>query len=179
MEVRPATEDDAPAIAAVYAPYVTGSVISFEAEPPDADEMRRRMTARPRLPWLIATEHDDVLGFAYASVHRAREAYRWAADASVYLDPSQRGRGIGRALYDVLIPLVRELGYVTLHAGIALPNDASLQLHEGVGFELVGIYRNVGYKSGAWHDVGWWQLALRDPPKAPDEPREWVSAGSG
>ena len=133
------------------------------------------MNARPRLPWLVAVQGDDVLGFAYASGHRARDAYRWAADASVYLDVSQRGRGIGRALYDALVPMVRELGYVTLHAGIALPNDASRRLHESMGFELVGVYRNVGYKTGAWHDVGWWQLPLREPPADPDEPREWVS----
>ena len=179
MRIRPAGDADAAAIAAVYAPYVTGSVISFEAEPPDAQEMQRRMTARPRLPWLVAVDGDDVLGFAYASAHRAREAYRWAADASVYLEAGRRGRGIGRALYDVLVPLVRDLGYVTLHAGIALPNDASRRLHEAMGFELVGVYRSVGFKAGAWHDVGWWQLPLRDPPGEPDEPREWVSAAQG
>jgi phosphinothricin acetyltransferase len=173
VEIRPATAEDAGAIAAVYAPYVTDSVISFEAGPPDAEEMLRRMTARPRLPWLVAVEGEDLLGFAYASGHRGREAYRWAADASVYLAMDHRGRGLGRALYDVLVPLVRDLGYVTLHAGVALPNDASRRLHESMGFELVGIYRNVGYKAGAWHDVGWWQLPLREPPADPDEPREW------
>lgn len=171
--IRPATAADAGAIAAVYAPYVTDSVISFETEPPDADEMLRRMNSPPRLPWLVAVEGDDVHGFAYASRHRERDAYRWAADASVYLDVSRRGRGVGRALYDVLVPMVHDLGYVTLHAGIALPNDASRRLHEGMGFRLVGIYRNVGYKAGVWHDVGWWELPLREPPADPEEPREW------
>jgi phosphinothricin acetyltransferase len=169
---------DAAAIARVYAPYVTDSVISFEAEPPDAEEVLRRMAARPRLPWLVAEEGGAVVGFAYASGHRAREAYRWAADASVYLDRDHRGRGMGRALYDVLVPLVRDLGYVTLHAGIALPNDASRRLHEQLGFELVGVYRDVGYKAGGWHDVGWWQLALREPPEQPAEPREWTGEPS-
>ena len=173
MQIRPATESDAAAIAAIYAHYVRSTVISFEADPPDAAQMLARMQERPRLPWLVAAEGSDVLGFAYASGHRARAAYRWAADASVYLDPSQRGRGIGRALYDVLVPLVRDLGYVTLHAGIALPNDASRRLHEVLGFDLVGIYRNVGYKAGAWHDVGWWQLPLCEPPLDPPDPREW------
>ena len=174
MQVRPATADDAAAIAAVYAPYVTDTVVSFEAQPPDAAEVLRRMTATPRLPWLVAEDGGVVLGFAYASSHRAREGYRWAADCSVYLDGAHRGRGIGQSLYDALLPMVRDLGYVTLHAGIALPNDASVRLHERLGFQLVGVYRNVGHKHGAWHDVGWWQLLLRDPPDDPPEPQHWT-----
>jgi phosphinothricin acetyltransferase len=173
--IRPATAGDAGAIAAVYAPYVTDTVVSFEAEPPDAAEMQRRMNAVPRLPWLVAEGVDTVVGFAYASGHRAREGYRWAADCSVYLDGGHRGQGIGRALYEALIPMVRDLGYVTLHAGIALPNDASVGLHERLGFQLVGVYRNVGHKRGEWHDVGWWQLLLRDPPSQPDEPQAWLA----
>jgi phosphinothricin acetyltransferase len=172
--IRPATADDAAAIAAVYAPYVTDTVVSFEAEPPDAVEVLRRMTARPVLPWLVAEEAGTIVGFAYASGHRARDGYRWAADCSVYLDGAHRGRGIGRALYDALLPMVRDLGYVTLHAGIALPNDASVALHERLGFRPVGVYRHVGYKHGAWHDVGWWQLLLREPPESPAEPQEVV-----
>ena len=175
MLVRPATADDAAAIAAVYAPYVRETVVSFEADPPDAAELLRRMTAVPRLPWLVAEEDGAIVGFAYASGHRAREGYRWAADCSVYLDGTHRGRGIGRALYDGLLPLVRDLGYVTLHAGIALPNEASVRLHEALGFRPVGVYENVGHKHGAWHDVGWWQLLLRDPPDDPPEPQEWLS----
>jgi L-amino acid N-acyltransferase YncA len=178
VQIRPAGPADAAGIAQVYAPYVVASVASFEAEAPDADEVLRRMTARPRLPWLVADD-GRVCGFAYASSHRARAGYRWAADCSVYLDASARGQGIGRELYDALVPLVRDLGYVTLHAGIALPNDASVRLHESLGFGPVGIYRNVGFKAGGWHDVGWWQLALRDPPDDPPEPAEWVSADPG
>ena len=177
MLIRPATAEDAAAIAAVYAPYVTDSVASFEAEPPDAAEVLRRMSALPRLPWLVAEDAGAIVGFAYASGHRAREGYRWAADSSVYLDGAHIGRGLGRALYDALIPVVRDLGYVTLHAGIALPNDASVALHERLGFRVVGVYGNVGHKHGAWHDVGWWQLPLRDPPADPGEPDEWVGAG--
>ena len=176
MRVRAATTTDAAAIAAVYAPYVTDGVASFEEQPPDAGEMARRMSEQPRLPWLVA-EDGDVVGFAHASRHRARASYRWAADCSVYLHPDHHGRGAGRALYDALIPVVRDLGYVTLHAGIVLPNAASIALHESFGFRPVGVYPNVGWKLGRWHDVGWWQLPLCEPAEVPAEPREWDQPG--
>lgn len=172
--LRPAASPDAPAVAAVYAPYVTGSVVSFEAEPPDAAEVARRMAARPRLPWLVAERDGVVVGYAYASAHRARAAYRWAVDVSVYLVAAERGRGTGRALYAALLPLLRDLGHTTAHAGITLPNNASVALHEAFGFTPVGVFPAVGHKDGRWHDVGWWRLALVDPPPdEPVEPREW------
>lgn len=178
LTIRPAGRADADAIAAVYAPYVTGTVVSFETEPPDSVEMARRMSGRmsgrPLLPWLVAERDGRVTGYAYASAHRARAAYRWGADVSVYLEDAERGRGTGKALYGELLPVLRDLGYLGAYAGIALPNPASVALHESMGFTLVGVYRNVGYKLGGWHDVGWWQLALADPlPEAPAEPREW------
>lgn len=171
--VRPALPGDAAAVAALYAPYVTDGVASFEQTPPDAAEVLVRMTARPRLPWLLAERSGAPVGFAYASPHRARAAYRWACDVSVYLAAEERGRGTGRALYDVLLPLLRELGLVTAHAGITLPNDASVRLHERLGFAPVGVYRDVGFKHGSWHDTGWWRLALVSPPPSPGEPQEW------
>jgi L-amino acid N-acyltransferase YncA len=171
--IRAARAADAAAIAGVYAPYVTDNYASFEAEPPTAEELEARMLAAPRLPWLVAEEAGALAGYAFASRHRTRAAYRWAVDCSVYLADTARGRGIGRALYQRLIPEVRALGYVTAHAGITLPNPASVGLHEAVGFTPVGVYRNVGYKQGAWRDVGWWQLALCDPPPEPAEPLEW------
>ena len=174
--VRPATDADAPAIARVYAPYVTGSVISFESTAPDADEMARRMRAEPRMPWLVATRSDRVVGYAYASPHGARAAYRWAADCSVYLEQDERRRGTARLLYGQLLPLLRDLGYVTAHAGVTLPNDASVGFHESTGFVPVGVYRDVGFKHGAWHPVGWWQLRLTEPPPVPREPRAWDPA---
>lgn len=174
-DIRLARAADAAAIAAVYRPYVTGTVISFETEPPDAGEMARRMAALPLLPWLVAERDASVVGYAYASAHRTRAAYRWGADVSVYLDERERGRGTGRALYAQLFDLLRDLGYVAAYAGITLPNPASVGLHESIGFRPVGVYRNVGYKSGRWHDVGWWQLALVDPPPTdPAEPRPWT-----
>jgi phosphinothricin acetyltransferase len=164
IPVRPATSADAAAIAA-----------TFEVDPPDETEFARRMSARPRLPWFVAESAGVVLGFAYAARHRERAAYRWAVDVSVYLGTDAQGRGIGRSLYQQLLPAVASLGYVSAFAGIALPNAASVGFHEALGFSLVGIYRDVGYKLGRWRDVGWYQLRLVDPlPAEPVEPREWV-----
>lgn len=171
--VRAADVADAAAVAAVYAPWVTSSVVSFEESAPSADEVGRRMLLAPRLPWLVASRGGDVVGFAYGSHHRARAAYRWSVDCSVYLAGGERGRGTGRALYAALLPLLRDLGYVTAYAGIALPNDASVGLHESLGFAPVGVFRQVGFKHGAWHDVGWWSLALLSAPSLPAEPVTW------
>lgn len=177
LNIRPATADDTPAIAAVYAPHVADGYASFEAQPPSAAEFADRIAARPLLPWLVAEEGGAVAGFAYASLHRSRAAYRWSADVSVYLAEAARGRGVGRALYERLLPEVRGLGYVSAFAGIALPNAASIGLHEALGFTPVGVYRNVGFKQGEWRDVGWWQLALCEPPAEPAEPRGWLPDG--
>lgn len=174
--VRRAGADDAAAVAEVYRPWVTGSVVSFETEPPDAEQVRARMASEPRLPWYVATRPSGLVGYAYATQHRARPAYRWSVDVSVYLAEDERGRGTGRALYDVLLPALRDLGYVRAMAGITLPNPASVALHQAVGFVPVGVFESVGFKHGAWRDVGWWQLALAEPPAQPREPRP---AGGG
>jgi phosphinothricin acetyltransferase len=174
VTVRAATTSDAAAIADIYRPYVVETVVSFEETPPTAAEFEARMLTTPRLPWLVAVRADAVVGYCYASRHRARASYRWSADVSVYVAPSERGRGIGRLLYGELLPLVRSLGYVSVFAGIALPNDASLGFHEAFGLTQVGVYRNVGFKHNAWRDVGWWQLTFSDPPEQPAEPRPWV-----
>ena len=171
--VRAATAADAESIAAIYAPLVAGTAISFEETPPGPGEISRRMRGDPRLPWLIADDAGLVAGYAYASAHRQRPAYRWSADCSVYLDPRYRGRGLGRLLYGYLFREMRDLGYVSLFAGIALPNVASVGLHEAMGFRPVGVFSDVGYKLGSWRDVGWWQLRLRDGAPEPDEPRAW------
>lgn len=171
--VRPARPGDAASLAAVYAPYVTDGVASFELQPPSPDEVRARLLARPRLPWLVAERDGGVVGFACASPHHRRAAYRWSVDTTVYLTATERGRGTGRALYEALLPLLRGLGLTTAHAGITLPNRASVGLHEALGFTPVGVYPDVGHKHGRWHDVGWWRLALAPPPDDPPEPREW------
>jgi len=171
--IRAASPVDAEAIASIYAPFVAESAISFEEVPPDGAEFARRMATRPRLPWLVAERGGVLAGYAYASVHRLRPAYRWSVDTSIYLGPKHSGQGVGRVLYERLLAEVAALGYVTAFAGIALPNPASVALHTAVGFEPVGVYPAVGYKFGAWHDVGWWSRPLRPAPAAPTEPREW------
>lgn len=161
---------DAAECAAIYAPHVLAGVASFEAEAPGEEEMRERIERiAERYPWLVDERDGGIAGFAYASSHRAREAYRWVAEVTVYVDPRHQRGGVGRGLYQALLPLLARQGMQVAVAGIALPNDASVALHEAVGFQPVGIFRELGFKRGAWHDVGWWQARLA-PATAPQEP---------
>jgi phosphinothricin acetyltransferase len=146
---------------------VTDTPISLEEEPPNAGEMARRIEQiSARYPWLVAEDGGAVVGYAYGSRHHERAAYRWAADVAVYVSDRHRGKGVGGALYRALLPLLARQGVRRVCAGIGLPNDASIALHESCGFQLIGIYRRIGWKMGAWQDVGWWQLELAgsDPP---------------
>lgn len=162
---------DAAACATIYRPYVHASAVSFEEEPPTASEMAARIEQSSRThPWLIAERGGQLVGFAYGSQHRARAAYRWACDVTVYVAPAHHRGGIGRRLYEPLLELLRRQRFQIACAGIALPNDASVGLHEALGFQLVGIYQGIGYKAGAWRDVGWWQLRLLPAQDAPPEP---------
>jgi phosphinothricin acetyltransferase len=156
--IRPATARDAAGCADVYARYVSGSVISFELEPPDAAEMRRRIASSHA--WLVAEQDGAIAGYAYGSAHRERAAYRWAADVAVYISADHHGRGLGRRLYGDLFEVLRRLGMRTLCAGVTQPNAASDGLHRSMGFEEVGVYRRIGWKDGAWRDVRWYQLDL-------------------
>lgn len=169
-DLRVATPDDAEPIAAIYAPFVRDTVISFETTVPDTAEIAQRITATLEThPWLVAEEAGRVIGYAYASQHRSREAYRFSCDVTVYLADGARGRRLGTRLYTELFRLLRAQGFRNAFAGIALPNPASVALHESIGFRRLGIYRDVGFKLGAWHDVGWWQLVLDDTEAAPAE----------
>jgi len=182
MRIRDARAEDGAPLAEIYRPYVETSAVSFEDEAPDAVALVARMLAAPRLPWAVAEDGTgDVVGYAYATGHRGRAAYRWAVDCSVYLSPDARGRGTGRLLYATLLPLLRDLGYWRAYAGIALPNPASVGLHQAMGFTPVGVYKDVGYKLGRWHDVGWWQLPLEatSAQQPPQEPRFWHPHSEG
>jgi L-amino acid N-acyltransferase YncA len=166
--VRQATTDDAAACAAIYAPYVTDSAVSFETEPPSAAEMAERIAASHL--WLVLEDAGRVVGYAYAGRFAPRAAYRWACEVSVYLEAGRRRTGGGRALYAALLPQLTERGFRVAVAGMTLPNDASVGLHRAMGFEPVGTYRRIGYKRGAWHDVAWTQRMLASGGEPPAEP---------
>jgi L-amino acid N-acyltransferase YncA len=166
---------DAADCAAIYGPAVRDSVSSFEDVPPDADAMAARIAATSASrPWLVADLDGTIAGYAYASRHRERAAYRWASDVSVYVSAGHRRRGVARSLYVALLDRLAEQGYRMVCAGIALPNPASVALHESLGFTLIGVYRDIGFKLGRWWDVGWWQLSIGDAQSdggPPAEPR--------
>ena len=170
--IRLATEDDAGQILEIYAPFCRDTTVSFETEPPSLDEMRRRISKTwPAYPWLVCEEEGSLLGYAYASQHRERAAYVWSVDVSVYIREGRRRGGLGRALYTSLFALLRLQGYYNALAGVTLPNPGSEGLHRAMGFEPIGVYRNIGYKCGGWHAVAWSELALRDPEPDPRPPR--------
>jgi phosphinothricin acetyltransferase len=177
--IRLANEADAFSVAAIYAPYCNETVISFEDVAPTADEMERRIrTMGAARPWIVLEDEGAVVGYAYASAHNERAAYRWSVSTAVYVTRSQHRRGAGRALYTTLFEVLRHLGYYTATAGITLPNPASIALHEAFGFALVGVYRGIGHKMGGWHDVAWYQAPLQAMPERPADPRS-VSALHG
>ena len=171
LTVRDASEDDAEACAAIYAPYVTGTAVTFETEPPPPVEMARRIASTVRThAWVVLEDGCRVVGYAYGGPYKSRPAYRWSCEVSVYMEPGRRRTGGGRALYAALFSRLAERGYRTAVAGMTLPNDASAGLHRAMGFEPVGTYRAIGWKDGAWHDVAWVQRPLgagQDPPAEP------------
>jgi phosphinothricin acetyltransferase len=180
MIIRVAELDDARQVLDIYAPFCTATPVSFETDPPSVEEMRSRIaTTLEFFPWLIAEEEGRVLGYAYASRHRERAAYRWSADVSVYVREGARGKGVGRALYTSLFAVLRLQGIFNILAGISLPNASSVALHEAMGLRPLGIYESIGYKCGAWHDVGWWQFAIRSHDGPPDEPLAFPSIRDG
>ena len=168
--IRLAEERDASAIRAIYGPIVEGSAISFETQPPSEAEIARRVcdTLQDH-PWLVCEDVDGIEGYAYATSFRVRAAYRWSCEVSVYIARSAWRSGVGRRLYGALFEVLSLQGYRQAFAGITLPNPASVGMHESLGFEAIGVYRSVGFKLGAWHDVGWWQRPLfraDSPPEA-------------
>lgn len=172
--IRPATIDDAEAMLAIYAPVVTDTAISFELTVPSIDEFRRRIQRAGREnPWLVATSggRGHVVGYAYASEFRSRPAYARSKETTVYVEPGRQGTGVGRRLLVALLDELRRRGAHVAVAGIALPNDASVGLHQALGFEPVGTFTEVGHKLGRWHDVGFWQLRLSSGLATPAERR--------
>jgi phosphinothricin acetyltransferase len=169
LDIRLATAQDAAGIAEIYRPIVAFTPISFEIEPPDEHEIRRRIQGiLPAYPWLVCELGRRIAGYAYGSRHKERAAYQWSVDTSVYVHSDFRRRGIGQGLYASLFRILTAQGYFSAYAGVTLPNPGSVGLHESAGFKALGVYRNVGYKQGAWHDVGWWEMALQ--PYIPEPP---------
>src|SRR5258705_8589368 len=169
--IRLAGDRDAGAIAEIYAPFVAADATSFETEPPSADEMRRRIAKTTvAYPWLVCDRDGVVTGFAYATQHRARAAYQWCVETSVYVHPDFRHSGIARGLYTSLFAILAAQGFVNAYAGITLPNARSVALHEKLGFLPLTVYRGIGFKSGAWHDVAWWHLVVSPQPACPLPP---------
>lgn len=173
--IRLASREDLPSILEIYAPFVTSDATSFEEAVPSLDDMRERLEKiSARFPWLVAVTDiqgaTQIAGYAYASPHRDRASYRWAVEVSAYVHPNHRGRGVASSLYSVLFEALRRQGYRRAYAGITLPNLPSVSLHERMGFELVGIYEDIGFKFGSWHSVGWWGLSLTDSKSPPISP---------
>ena len=170
-KIRLATESDASNLLEIYAPVVRETAISFEVEPPPLEEFRNRIRSTlHRMPWLVCAAGDDILGYAYATGFRAREAYQWAVEVTVYVHPNHHRKGVGRALYTSLFRCLQIQGYCRAIAAITLPNTASVALHEAFGFEHIGVFESVGYKRAKWHDTGWWQLEIRPAPSSPAAP---------
>jgi phosphinothricin acetyltransferase len=171
IRVRLAEPRDAAGVQAIYTPIVGSTAISFEIDPPTADEMARRIgRTMPVHPWLVAEDQGQLAGYAYAGPFRSRPAYRWSVEVSAYIHSDWRRRGVGRSLYTALLAVLTLQGYREACAGITLPNPASVGLHQALGFVPVGVYRRVGWKLGAWHDVGWWQRSLTESRDEPGEP---------
>jgi phosphinothricin acetyltransferase len=169
VQFRIARPEDAAGVLSIYAPFCKSSHVSFEIVPPSEAQMRERINGiLPRYAWLIGEIDGEVAGYVYAGQHQERAAYRWAVNVAVYIGAAHRRRGLGRALYRSLFSILRRQGFFKAIAGVTLPNDSSVGLHEAIGFRPVGIYSGVGYKLGRWLDVGWWQLELQ--PERPDPP---------
>lgn len=169
--VRPATVADAAACASIYAPYVADTAVTFETDAPTPAQMADRIAAALAThAWVVLEDAGEVVGYAYAGPYKARAAYRWSCEVSVYLEPGRRRTGAGRALYEALFARLAERGFRTLVAGMTLPNEASEGLHRALGFEPVGVYRRIGWKHGAWQDVAWMQRRLGPEGEPPTEP---------
>ncbi|MCA9520633.1 MAG: N-acetyltransferase [Myxococcales bacterium] len=179
--IRLAGAADAAAVAAIYRPMVESTPITFELVPPNAAELVERITVKvlPRYPWLVCYDGASCLGYAYATQFRARKAYDWSVEVSVYVAALARRRGIARALYGALFTLLRLQGFRRAIAGVTLPNPASVALHESLGFAFVGSFPRVGFKHGAWHDVGFFSLDLQPDLLDPAPPRTLLELPEG
>jgi len=171
VEIRLATLKDAEAILAIYKPFVTDTVVTFEEIVPSVDEFRERMAfILKECPYLVCVVDGRIIGYAYASAYRSRASYRWNREVTVYIHPDGQKKNVGTALYYALIEILKKQNFANLLAVVTLPNEGSARLHERVGFTSCAVFNQVGYKMNQWHKVGWWELALISPIEKPKEP---------
>lgn len=156
MIIRPVAAADAAAVLNIYKPYIETTAVTFETSIPAVEEFAERInTITEKYPWLVAENEGKIIGYAYASKHRDREAYQWCVESSVYVQEDYHKKGIAKQLYQRLFEILQTGGYVNVYAGITLPNTKSHSFHTKMGFEPIGVYKNIGYKLGKWHDVAW------------------------
>lgn len=161
MLIRAAELSDLNQILSIYSPYINDSAITFETVVPDLKEFTARFnTVSEAFPWLVCEENGVILGYAYAARHRDRIAYQWSVESSVYLSADAQGRGIGLHLYQALIAILKIQGIVNIYAVITMPNARSAGLHKRLGFEEFAVFKKIGYKQNAWHDVLWMLLVI-------------------
>jgi L-amino acid N-acyltransferase YncA len=171
--IRLITENDVNEVLGIYKYYVDNTVISFEYEAPTHEEYLQRIkTNTENYPWLVCLHEDKIIGFAYCSTHRYRTAYQWSPESTIYLAPDFHAKGIGRILYKTLFSLLTLQGYYNVFAGVALPNEKSVGFHKALGFEEIGIFKNIGYKHGSWHHTHWFQLTLNEHKSNPATPKK-------
>jgi len=172
INIRLATAKDSARFLEIYGPFVQNTVVSFEYTVPEEAEFAKRVNSvLEKLPWLVCEIDGIIVGYTYASMHKARAAYQWSVDTSVYIDPAHHGKHIGTALYTALFDLLKVQGYINVYAGLALPNIKSEGLHKSLGFVPVGVFHHVGYKLGAWHDTKMLELELAGLPEKPIQPK--------
>ncbi|MFA6060262.1 MAG: N-acetyltransferase family protein [Taibaiella sp.] len=173
FEIRLIKENDASAILEIYKPYVLNTAITFEYDVPTIDEYLERIKVNTsEYPWLVCTLNEKIIGYAYASKFRYRTAYQWSPESTIYLSPDVQGKGIARILYKTLFSILELQGYFNVYAGVAIPNAKSEGLHLAVGFTEIGVFKNIGYKLGRWHDTRWFQLILKEHESHPAPPEK-------
>lgn len=177
--IRLITASDVEAVREIYLPYVRNTSITFECTEPSIEEFTHKIeTIASQYPWVVYEDNAKILGYAYASRHRSKEAYDWSPESTIYVKEGAHGKGIGRKLYQTLFSILKLQGYVNVYAGVTQPNEKSDKLHEAVGFTQLGLFKNIGYKLGKWHDTKWYQLALRDHSENPVTPKSISSIKS-
>jgi len=171
VEIRLIITKDAQEIIDIYSPSVLSAAVSFETVVPPIDEMQRRIqSCLEKFPWIVCVVDGKIAAYVYASKHREREAYQWSCECSVYVRDDFKGKGIGKELYQLLFEILKLQGFINVYAGITLPNEASVHLHEKCGFMPFAKYENIGYKFGSWHTVGWWKLQINEYDLEPPPP---------